>query len=45
MLDRYEYVTSETMLDFEFENEGPKGKIRKIVRFCLQHSTVVSRKK
>lgn len=41
-LDRYDYIASETMLDFEFESEGPKGKIRKIIRFGLQHSSGIT---
>lgn len=32
-LERYEYSTNETFLDFEFESDGPNGKIKKIVRF------------
>lgn len=32
-LERYEYSTNETFLDFEFESEGPNGKIKKIVRY------------
>ncbi len=32
-LERYEYSTNETFLDFEFESNGPNGEIKKIVRF------------
>jgi hypothetical protein len=35
--DRYEYVISEMLLDYEFESEGPKGKIRKLVSFVPQN--------
>jgi hypothetical protein len=32
-LETYEYLTDDNHLDFEFYSEGPKGKIRKIVRY------------
>ena len=32
-LKTYRYYCSESHLDFEFDCEGPKGKIRKIVRY------------
>ena len=32
-LDRYDFVTNNSFLDFEFESEGPNGKIRKVVRY------------
>jgi hypothetical protein len=32
-LNIYKYSASDTFLDFEFESNGPKGKIRKIVRY------------
>lgn len=32
-LERYDYSTNETFLDYEFESDGPNGKIKKIVRF------------
>ena len=32
-LDRYPYYADSSFFDFEFESEGPKGKIRKIARF------------
>ena len=35
---RYKYRVSDTYLDFEFESEGPKGKIRKIVRYSPQNA-------
>ncbi|MEI9917663.1 MAG: hypothetical protein WDO14_02550 [Bacteroidota bacterium] len=31
--DRYEFITSESHLTFEFQSDGPKGKIKKIVNF------------
>ena len=36
-LERYQYFASKTFLDFEFESEGPKGKIKKIVRYSLEN--------
>ena len=41
-LKRYPYYTSNTYMDFEFESEGPKGKIVKIVRFSLQNANGIS---
>jgi hypothetical protein len=32
-LAKYAYKTNETFLDYEFESSGPKGKIKKVVRF------------
>jgi hypothetical protein len=32
-LDRYPYYANASFFDFDFESEGPKGKIRKIARF------------
>lgn len=37
-LERYDFSTNETFLDFEFESEGPKGKIKKIVRYSPQNA-------
>jgi hypothetical protein len=34
-LERYDYQTNETFLDYEFHSEGPKGAIKKVVRFTL----------
>lgn len=34
----YEYKTNEGFLDYEFYSEGPKGKIKKVVRFSLQNA-------
>lgn len=36
-LDRYEYATNETCLNFEFFSDGPKGKIKKVIRFNPQN--------
>ncbi len=41
-LERYQYTRSKTFLDFEFESEGPKGKITKIVRYSLQNANGIS---
>ena len=37
-LKKYKYSASDTFLDFEFESEGPKGKVRKIVRYSPQNA-------
>lgn len=41
-LGRYEYSTNETFLDFEFESEGPNGKIRKVVRYSPQNANGIT---
>lgn len=41
-LDRYEYSTNETFLDFEFCSEGPKGKIKKVIRFSPQNANGIT---
>jgi hypothetical protein len=40
--NQYEFRSSETFLDFEFESDGPKGKIRKVVRYCPQNANGVT---
>lgn len=37
-LRKYKYSASDTYLDFEFDSDGPKGKIRKIVRYSPQNA-------
>ena len=37
-LDKYSFKTNESYLDFEFDSEGPHGKIKKVVRFSPQNS-------
>jgi len=37
-LNAYKFLASDTFLDFEFESNGPKGKVRKIVRYSLQNA-------
>lgn len=39
---KYRYSTSDTYLDYEFDSDGPKGKIRKIVRYSPQNSNGVT---
>jgi len=34
----YKFSASDTFLDFEFESNGPKGKVRKIVRYSPQNA-------
>lgn len=41
-LDRYQFRTNASHLDFEFESEGPKGKIKKVVRFSPQNANGVT---
>lgn len=41
-LERYEYSTNETFLDFQFESEGPNGKIRKVVRYSPQNANSIT---
>lgn len=41
-LERYEYSTNETFLDFEFSSEGPNGKIKKVVRYSLQNANGIT---
>ena len=36
--DKYRYVTNEIPLDFQFESDGPKGKIKKLVSYTLQNA-------
>ena len=36
-LERYEYSASNTFLDFEFESDGPKGKIAATVLEFTRH--------
>jgi hypothetical protein len=36
-LDRYEYSTNDTFLNFEFCSDGPNGKIKKLIRFSPQN--------
>lgn len=33
--ERYDYKSSDTFLDYEFYSKGPKGDIKKVVRFSL----------
>lgn len=41
-LERYEYLTNKSFLDYEFYSEGPNGKIRKIIRYNLRNAKGVS---
>lgn len=41
-LDRYSFETNESFLDFEFESDGPKGKIKKVVRFSPQNANGIT---
>jgi len=37
MKDRYDFNASESLLDYEFYSTGPRGVIKKIVRFSPRH--------
>ncbi len=39
-LPRYEYKTNNSFLDYEFVSEGPKGSIKKIIRFTQISNSV-----
>ena len=41
-LDKYSFKTNESYLDFEFDSEGPRGKIKKVVRFSPQNSNGIT---
>lgn len=34
----YEYKIDEGLMNYEFCSEGPKGKIKKVVRFTLRNA-------
>ena len=41
-LDRYTFNSNSSYLDFEFQSEGPKGKIKKGVRFSPQNANWIT---
>ncbi|MBD1427903.1 DUF6934 family protein [Sphingobacterium arenae] len=41
-LGHYQFKTNHSHLDFEFESVGPKGKIKKIVRFSPQNANGIT---
>lgn len=41
-LSKYEYSTDESLLDYEFDSEGPNGKIRKVVRYSPQNANGIT---
>jgi hypothetical protein len=36
--DRYPFSTNKNYLNFEFESDGPNGKIKKVVRFSPENT-------
>jgi hypothetical protein len=40
--EKYKYSISDTYLDFEFDIDGPKGKIRKVVRYSPQNANGIT---
>ncbi len=36
-IEKYDYVINEMLLDYEFESDGPRGKIKKLVSFVPQN--------
>jgi hypothetical protein len=41
-IDKYRFSVSDTFLDFEFDSDGPKGKIRKVVRYSPQNANGIT---
>jgi len=41
-LDQYPFNTNDNYLDFEFDSDGPNGKIRKVVRFSPKNSNGIT---
>ncbi|MGF7229824.1 DUF6934 family protein [Arachidicoccus sp.] len=41
-LVHYSFNTNSSYLDFEFESEGSKGKIKKVVRFSPQNANGIT---
>jgi len=41
-LEYYQFKTNSSHLDFEFDSEGPKGTIRKVVRFSPQNANGIT---
>jgi hypothetical protein len=41
-LERYEYLTNKSFLDYEFYSEGPNGKVRKVVSYSLRNTNGIS---
>ena len=37
-LDGYEFLPGESLFIFEFFSEGPKGKVKKVIRFGLKNA-------
>ena len=41
-IDQYKYFSSENFLNFEFYSEGPKGKIKKVIRYSPQNANGIT---
>jgi hypothetical protein len=41
-IEHYPFFSNETFLDFEFESDGPNGKIKKVVRYSPQNANGVT---
>ena len=41
-LDHYSLTTTKSFFDFEFYSEGPKGKVKKIVRYSPQNANGIT---
>lgn len=41
-IEGYRILISDTFLDFEFDSDGPKGKVRKVVRYSPQNANGVT---
>lgn len=38
-LKRYDYQTNDSFLDYEFHSDGPKGKLKKVVRYSIRYTS------
>jgi len=41
-LERYTFNSNSSYLDFEFQSDGPKGNIKKVVRFSPQNANGIT---
>lgn len=41
-VERYRFSTNDSFLDYEFQSEGPKGKIKKVVQYSPQNANGVT---
>ncbi|MFP5080869.1 DUF6934 family protein [Pedobacter sp. JCM 36344] len=41
-IEQYQFYTNDNFLDFEFESDGPNGRIKKVVRFSPNNSNGIT---